>query len=72
MLNVTKFPVGNGVNAPVEDNTKARMQTISIPGNPGNLNQTASEANLSAKFKNPQNKQDRIPADGQNQYESNN
>lgn len=65
MLN-TKFPVGNGVNAPIEDHTKARMESPSLPDSPDNINGTTSGENLSAKWKNGQ--QD-VPAAGKNQYE---
>ena len=65
----TKKPVGNGINAPVLDNTKAKMQTITVDMNTQNgLETTASNVNLSAKFKNPQKKQEHVPAEAFNQY----
>ena len=69
----TKQPVGNGIAQPVLDHTKESMQSPAVPTSKDlGLNGTYNQANLSAKFKNPQKKQDRIPAAGQNQYESTN
>lgn len=69
-LNVTKSPVGNGIEKPVADNTKARMTTMNAPLDTSmGLNQTYDHGNLSAKFKNPNNKQDHVPADAFNQYQ---
>lgn len=65
----TKKPVGNGVNAPVKGTSEA-SKTIGVSlTNADNINVTASTENRSAKFKNPQKKQDRVPAEAQNQYE---
>lgn len=67
----TKKPVGgNGIEAPVYKNgVENIISTMSAPTtNPGtDLNQSASGENLSAKFKNPQKKQD-VPEAGRNQY----
>jgi len=66
----TKKPVGNGVTAPAYDNSVANIiatKTADMRNTGTNLNQTASNENLSAKFKNPRVKQD-VPAAGNNQY----
>lgn len=67
----TKKPVGgHGVEAPVYKNGVADIAKVMTASttNPGtDLNQTASSENLSAKFKNPQVKQD-VPGAGRNQY----
>ncbi len=72
MLDVTKSPVGNGINVPVEDNTKASMQSPAVPTSKDlGINPGASSENLSAKYKNP-NVTENIPDAGKNQYESTN
>lgn len=65
----TKKPVGNGVSAPVYagQTTIIATKSADMTNSSTNLNQTASTANLSAKFKNPRNKQD-VPSAGQGQY----
>lgn len=66
----TKKPVGNGVNAPVYNNSVANIiatKTADMNNTSTNINQTASSENLSAKFKNPRVKQE-IPEAGRNQY----
>lgn len=66
----TKSPVGgNGVEKPAYMNGVANIATtMSASTNQGtNINGTASNENLSAKFKNPQAKQD-VPEAGRNQY----
>lgn len=67
-LNVTKSPVGNGINKPVPASYESG-KTIGVSLNyDGGINQTASSENRSAKFKNPQAKQV-IPNEAKNQYE---
>lgn len=67
-LNVTKSPVGNGINKPVVGGSEAsKTMNVSLSSNNG-IETTASSANLSAKFKNPSVKQS-VPAEGQGQYE---
>lgn len=66
----TKSPVGNGVSKPeyfdgVENIIST--QSADMTNADTTLNVGYNQANLSAKFKNPQNKQD-IPAEGNNQY----
>ena len=64
----TKSPVGNGVSQPVKGGSEAsKIMDVSLNYD-GGINQTASRENRSAKFKNPQVKQD-VPSEGRNQYE---
>jgi len=69
----TKKPVGGtGIESPqYKDGVAVLATTLTAPTtNPGTtLNGTASGENLSAKFKNPNVKQD-VPPAAQNQYES--
>lgn len=68
-LNITKSPVGNGINKAVPASyPKGMSKTVSLNYD-GGINATASTKNLSAKFKNPQAKQSHVPAEGFNQYE---
>lgn len=63
-----KYPVGNGVSTPVyQDGTTLIPNSQPSMANPGELNQTASNQNLSAKFKYPKVSQD-VPEAGKNQY----
>jgi hypothetical protein len=59
----TKKPVGNGVNAPVAGSYEASKSMNVSLGSSNGLETTASSTNLSAKFKNPSKKQDRVPED---------
>lgn len=57
----TKKPVGNGVNAPVYENGEANIITTKsadMTNSDSTLNISASEENLSAKYKYPRNSQD--------------
>ncbi len=66
----TKSPVGNGINKPVYKNGVEEListKSADMTNASTNINQSASEENLSAKFKNPQVKQS-VPEAGQNQY----
>lgn len=63
-----KYPVGNGTGVPTfQDGTTLIPDTKPSMANPGELNQTASQENLSAKFKYPRVSQD-VPEAGRNQY----
>jgi|CXWK01.1.fsa_nt_gi hypothetical protein len=63
----TKKPVGNGINAPVKGTSEAsKSMNVSLKS-ASNINISASTQNLSAKFKNPNKKQD-VPAEAKNQY----
>lgn len=64
-----KYPVGNGVAAPeyAGATTIIPNQSADMSGGTG-LNGTASEENLSARFKNPRVHQD-IPDAARNQYQ---
>jgi hypothetical protein len=68
----TKKPVGgNGIDAPVYKNGVATLATVmsaDTKDSSTNMNQTASSENRSAKFKNPNVKQN-IPSAGQGQYQ---
>lgn len=65
-----KYPVGNGVAHPeFKDGETTIIGTKSADMSGGMVSTTASSENRSAKFKNPNVKQD-IPAAGRNQYES--
>lgn len=63
-----KSPVGNGVSKPEMASYPKGMQKDVSLNYDGGINQTASQVNLSAKFKNPQVKQDVAP-EARNQYE---
>lgn len=63
----TKKPVGNGINAPVKG-TSESGKSMNVPlKNADNINTKASTENRSAKFKNPNKKQD-VPTEAKNQY----
>lgn len=63
-----KSPVGNGVSKPeIARYPKGMQKNVSLSYD-GGINQSASTVNLSAKFKNPQVKQD-VPPEARNQYE---
>jgi len=63
----TKSPVGNGINKPVPATYKAGKEIKVSLNHDGGINATASTVNLSAKFKNPNVKQD-VPEAGRNQF----
>ena len=64
----TKKPVGNGINVPKFGNPNPTISSRADMKNSGtDLNGTASEENLSAKFKHPRVSQD-VPAEGRGQY----
>lgn len=66
-----KYPVGNGIHAPgyKEGGTTIIATKTADMNNTGtDINITASQENLSAKFKYPRVRQD-IPAAARNQYE---
>lgn len=66
----TKKPVGNGINAPVYfDGVANIISTMSadMKNSDTNINQSASQENRSAKFKNP-NVSQNVPSEGQGQY----
>lgn len=59
----TKKPVGNGVNAPVKGSSEAsKTMNVTLSSSNG-LETTASQVNLSARFKNPSAKASRVPED---------
>ena len=64
----TKNPVG-AVGKPEYGTYSASKEMSATLKHNGGITGTASNANLSAKFKNPQKKQEHIPADAFNQYE---
>jgi hypothetical protein len=54
-------PIGNGINAPQYQNSDTNIiatKSVDMTNSGTNLNQSASSVNLSAKYKNPQKKQD--------------
>jgi len=66
-----KYPVGNGITKPVYQNGPSNLITTksaSMKNEGTDITGTASEANLSAQFKNPRVKQE-IPSEGRNQYQ---
>lgn len=68
----TKKPVGgHGVEAPVYDNSVANIiatKSADMTNSETDLNGTYDHTNLSAKFKNPNVKQD-VPSAGEGQYQ---
>jgi hypothetical protein len=67
-LNVTKSPVGNGINKPVVGSSPSGMtKTVSLNYD-GGINGTSSSENLSAKFKSPRATFE-VPSEAKNQYE---
>lgn len=67
----TKKPVGNGVSAPTfkeGESTLISTKSADMTNSSTDLNGSYDQTNLSAKFKNPQNKQD-VPSEGQGQYQ---
>ena len=59
----TKAPVGNGVSKPVPATYEA-SKSMNVTLNSSNgLETNASQLNLSAKFKYPQKKQDKVAED---------
>lgn len=69
----TKKPVGNGIDAPVYQQGVAKngvvATTADVTDSSTNINQTSSDENLSAKFKNPQATAE-YPAAGNSQYQN--
>lgn len=67
----TKKPVGNGINAPEYFNGVAEIittKTADMTNSSSNINNGYDQTNRSAKFKNPNVKQD-VPSAGQGQYQ---